>query len=84
MLGVPCLASYVGGVPDMMPTDSNCLLHQHDNVEILAYNIGKIFEQSATWDGKREIEIARKRHDPRQNLSKMLSVYKEIVCTNEK
>ena len=83
MLGVPCLASYVGGVPNMMPTDTNCLLYQHDNVELLAYNIGKIFEHSATWDGKREMEIARKRHDTLQNLSRMLSVYKEIVYKNE-
>ena len=44
--GAPCLASYVGGVPEYATHGNNCLMHRFEDYEMLAYNIIKIFNDS--------------------------------------
>ena len=43
-VGVPCVASYVGGVPQYALHESNCLLYRFEDYEMLAYNIMRLFE----------------------------------------
>ena len=43
-VGVPCVASYVGGVPQYATHESNCLLYRFEDYEMLAYNITRLFE----------------------------------------
>lgn len=43
-VGVPCVASYVGGVPQYAVHERNCLLYRFEDYEMLAYNIVRLFD----------------------------------------
>ena len=75
MLGTPCLASYVGGVPDMMKGNEENL-YRFEEIEMLAEKVCRVFR-----DEDRQVDMraeATKRHDPRINANKLIQVYKSI------
>lgn len=78
LLGVPCLAAYVGGVPDMIPTEACGTMYRFEEVEMLAYQICAWFERSKTFDNTEMRRIARERHDPIRNSMRLLEIYREI------
>lgn len=43
-VGVPCVASYVGGVPEYAINEENSLLYRFEDYEVLAQNIIRLFE----------------------------------------
>jgi len=43
-VGTPCIASYVGGVPEYAVNEENCLLYRYEDYEVLAQNICRLFE----------------------------------------
>lgn len=43
-VGVPCIASYVGGIPEYAVNDGNCLLYRFEDYEVLAQHIIHLFE----------------------------------------
>ena len=79
LLGVPCVASYVGGIPDMMRGNEENV-YRFEEVEMLAQKICRLFalEEQVQQLGREE---ALKRHDPIMNTQKMLNIYQKI--TNE-
>ncbi len=44
MVGTPCVASYVGGIPSMMENETEGLLYQYDAPYWLAHQISRIFD----------------------------------------
>lgn len=46
ILGVPCVASDVGGVSSMMKCDKEGYIYQHDDPVMLAYQMMKVFDNS--------------------------------------
>lgn len=46
MVGAPCVASYVGGVPEYAVNEENCLLYRYEDYEVLAQNICRLFEDA--------------------------------------
>ena len=76
MLGVPSVVSYVGGLPDMISCDSNCRLYRFDDVEMLAYQITKVFENAG--DGSIQQAEARKRHNRMDIAEELTSIYKDV------
>ncbi len=42
-VGTPCVASYVGGVPEYARNEENALLYRYEDYEMLAFNIMRIF-----------------------------------------
>ncbi len=79
LLGVPCLASYVGGTPDLIPNGLCGDLYCYDDIEMLAYKVCRIFDSSQFFDNSEMITMARKRHSPTTNNSALLTIYKEIM-----
>ncbi|EPB8151627.1 glycosyltransferase family 4 protein [Clostridium perfringens] len=80
ILGVPCIASYVGGVPDMITHNIEGFLYQVDAPYMLAYYISKIFE-----DNKKTIELSKNAilraeltHDKEKNSKRILEIYNQI------
>lgn len=75
ILGVPCVASYVGGIPDMMiGCEQN--LYRFEEVEMLAYKVCKVFERE-----EKQINLcsaAITRHDQKANSEQLLTIYNEI------
>ena len=79
MLGVPCIATAVGGTPDLVP-DTKCgRLYRFEDVEHLAFLICKVFQDSAAYDGSHEQGIAYERHNSAKNMETLLNVYDEVL-----
>lgn len=77
LLGVPCVAAYVGGVPDMMRGDEE-FLYRFEEVEMLAEIICKIFADSKTKKYNSAIQIASERHNAKKNVSQLMHIYKSV------
>lgn len=76
ILGTPIVASYVGGVSDMMYGDEEHL-YRFEEIEMLAYKVCKIFANQGKQVDMRE--IANKRHDGEQNMKTTLNIYRTII-----
>lgn len=77
VLGVPCVASYVGGVPDMMKGNEENL-YRFEEVEMLAYKICEIFDnRRAAWE--KLSKLALERHDPDINSKHLYDIYRGIA-----
>jgi glycosyltransferase involved in cell wall biosynthesis len=81
LLGVPCLASYVGGVADMIEHGKNGLLHRFEEAEMLASNICRIFEDDelALKISENARVAAAKRHDGTRNASDLYQIYRKMI-----
>jgi glycosyltransferase involved in cell wall biosynthesis len=81
ILGVPCLASYVGGTADMMEHGENGLLHRFEEVEMLASNICRIFadDELALKISENARVCAAKRHDGARNASDLYQIYQKMI-----
>ncbi|WP_318308110.1 glycosyltransferase family 4 protein [Flagellimonas crocea] len=81
LLGVPVIASYVGGVADMVTHEETGLLYRFEEVEMLAISIKRLIEDKelAIHLSKNGHKEAKKRHDRQANLDQLLSIYKSIV-----
>lgn len=77
LLGVPCVAAYVGGVPDMMRGEEESL-YRFEEVEMLAEIICKIFADSKTKKYNSAIQMASERHNAKKNVSQLMHIYKVI------
>lgn len=77
ILGVPCVASYVGGIPDFMQGDEE-FLYRFDDVEMLAEKICKAFKMEETIDASAIRQVAQKRHNIKEIVNRVLNVYNEI------
>ena len=84
MLGVPCVASYVGGIPDMIPNQACGEMFRFDDVEMLAWKVCDMFEHSLTFDNSEMRRVARERHDKIRNVSQMIEIYKTVMTTNKR
>ena len=78
LLGVPVVASYTGGIPDMMKGDEKNL-YRFEEIEMLACKIVDIFMKA----GGVKTDYMRKealiRHDPIKNTESLINIYKMII-----
>lgn len=79
ILGVPCVASYVGGIPDMMHGDE-ANLYRFEEVEMLAEKVCGIFKDSKTQQIVQEEAI--RRHNRLQNCVRLMDIYASIINFN--
>lgn len=81
ILGVPSIASYVGGVTDRIQHNVDGFHYQHDAPYMLAHYICEIFENEdlALKFSKNARECALKLHDRDQNTRRLIEVYNEIA-----
>ena len=81
ILGVPSIASYVGGIPDMLKDKEEGFLYQHDAPYMLTHYICEIFEKKdlAIKFSKNAREHALKTHDRNENTRRLIKIYNEIV-----
>lgn len=82
ILGVPCISSYVGGVPNMVEDGKTGFLYRFEEVEMLAMLIDKVFsmqEKSLEVLSCNERDVALIRHNPFSNAKKMIEIYHNII-----
>ena len=77
ILGVPCVASYSGGIPDFIPNESCGWLYRFDEYQMLGKLLDELFSIVNSFDGTYERELALQRHSREVNLSRLLDIYKE-------
>lgn len=81
ILGVPSLASYVGGTSDMMVGNEEHL-YRFEEVEMLAYSICSIFQKKGN-DYIVSPNQAMKRHNVRNNSRQLIEIYNTIIANQK-
>lgn len=81
LLGVPCVASDVGGVSDMLTHKLEGFVYQSTAPYMLAHYIDRVFalEAQAEAMGQAAAAHARRTHDPETNLADLLRIYRSIA-----
>ena len=80
IMGVPSVASYVGGVTDRIEHGKNGFFYQHDAPYMLAYYVCKIFENedlAISFSKKAKIN-AQKTNDIKINIKTLKRIYRKI------
>jgi glycosyltransferase involved in cell wall biosynthesis len=80
LIGTPCIASFVGGVPDMVKDGETGLLYRFDDYVMLAFKIIKLFanDDLAKHISKNGINAASERHHKATITSRTLEIYQTI------
>jgi glycosyltransferase involved in cell wall biosynthesis len=80
LLGVPSIAAYVGGVPDMVKEGKTGLMYRFEEFEMLAANMRKVFSDDdlAIRLSENGIIEATKRHNQQVNINKTIGIYNSI------
>lgn len=81
LLGVPTVASDVGGIPDMLSDRKDGILFKKGNVDELVKAILQIWEEPviAAVYGDNASVHARKTHDPDANYERLMQIYRIII-----
>ena len=77
LMGMPCIASSVGGIPDMIEDGRSGLLVPASDAPLLAFRIRQVFrdEETAVRLGKSARVRASERHDPVSVTKQLMSAY---------
>ena len=80
-IGMPCVISYQGGVPDMAIDDKEALFFRNDDPALLAWKIKQVFDNDelALSLSKNAQIRARENHDPKKNTEKLVGIYKQML-----
>lgn len=81
LLGVPLVASYVGGMADLIPNDSCGVMYRSEEYEMLSKKVCDIFEKSSSFDNREMRSVALKRHDAKINAERTIEIYTTIINT---
>ncbi len=86
ILGVPTIASFVGGVADMVEHGKTGLLYRFEEIEMLAEQIRSIFNspQLAKELSKQGIIAAAQRHNQDTNRHQIIHIYSRVAKRNNK
>lgn len=81
ILGVPSIASFVGGTPNMVTHGVSGLLYRFEEIEMLASAIRKIFNDDnlalkISLNGQKEAEL---RHNKQINKENMIKIYNKLI-----
>ena len=78
MLGVPCLASYAGGIATLMKGNEDNL-YRYEDVELLAAKVCRVF---ANRENQLNMQsIAGRRHDINNNCTRLYQIYRTIISS---
>ena len=81
LLGVPCIASFVGGTADLVEHGKTGLLYRFEEVEMLASNVCRVFSDDnfASEISGNEKAVAAARHNQINNAERLYQIYTNIV-----
>ena len=84
LLGVPCVASDVGGTRSMLSSGIEGYLYPFNETYLLDRYIDEIFSnrELAEMFSQNSRNKARQRHDQKHNYQQLLSIYNDIMHTN--
>ncbi|KUP04313.1 glycosyl transferase family 1 [Bacillus coahuilensis p1.1.43] len=85
ILGVPCIASDVGGVSDMLKHKEEGFVYQADAPYMLAHYVCEIFkdDELALKFSNNARAHARKTHEPMTNTNRLIEIYEDMLKKKE-
>ncbi|NDP20105.1 MAG: glycosyltransferase family 4 protein [Paludibacter sp.] len=80
LLGVPCVASCVGGMTDLIAHNETGLLYRFEETEMLANAVCEVFSNDilAKRLSEKGREVAISRHNSQKNAQQLISIYENI------
>lgn len=86
VIGCPVIATYVGGIPDLVNNNQTGFLYPYNEPHTLAFKIMSIAndKELLTKISENEIAVATDRHDPKKIVNNLYDIYKEIIEENNK
>jgi len=80
ILGVPCIASFVGGIPSLIENGKTGLLFGVNDIYMLASQIIKIAKDKdfAKMLGDNAKKVALKRHNPEKIVKRVIEIYEKV------
>ena len=83
ILGVPCVATYCGGIPSMIQDDKSLLFYPFEEFEMLSEKIRAVFSNDglSTSIGRSAVKEAESRHSRLNNLNSLLHIYQSAVSS---
>lgn len=85
LLGTPIVASYAGGIPDMMPYPLSDYLYRFEEVEMLAQKILRVFRQEEWTEYINFVrKTAQQRHNRERIKTDMITIYEDILKKERK
>jgi glycosyltransferase involved in cell wall biosynthesis len=80
LLGVPCIASNVGGTENIMDFGKCGKMYRFEEYEQMAYYISRIFKNGFIQEEVDHAKVqAENRHDAIKNAERLVDIYKQIV-----
>jgi len=85
LVGLPCVAPYVGGIPSLVNDGLSGLFYPLGDAAVMAENIRNIFlnDDMATSLGAEARQVALKRHDRDTVINEYIATYKRIIETSK-
>lgn len=86
VLGVPTVASYIAGVPDLIENKKNGYLYAYDEYYIMADQVIRIFENDslAVWFSDNLKKRARDMYNEEKNTNLVYDAYRDIIYNGAK
>lgn len=80
IIGTPTIASYVGGLPDLIRDGETGLLYRFEEIEMLAEKVRQLFadDDLATRISRQGRETALARHDRKEIAQQLFNIYHTI------
>ncbi|MEJ7560443.1 MAG: glycosyltransferase family 4 protein [Pedobacter sp.] len=80
LLGIPTLASYVGGTMDMIEEGNSGYLFRFEEIQLMAMRICEIFSNRDLAErlSKNAMNVASIRHDAKANAEQLNNIYQKI------
>ena len=81
LIGLPVIASNVGGVPDLVEKGKTGFLYPYNEPHTLAFLIANVYpdEEKLTAISKTAVKTARERHDPERIALTLFQTYQSII-----
>ncbi|MDA8438949.1 MAG: glycosyltransferase [Propionibacterium sp.] len=81
LLGVPCVASFVGGIPSLLDHGVDGFAYQHDAPYMLAHYVGELFDRDdlAESFSRRGRLRAQRRHDRAAVATEQVAIYESML-----
>jgi glycosyltransferase involved in cell wall biosynthesis len=85
MMGIPVVASYVGGLPSLARDEESALFFPPGDDVMCAHQIERVLSDSelAVSLSRRAQEIASERNDPEKITSRQLEIYRQVIAESK-
>jgi len=86
LAGMPCVASFVGGIPDMVSDHDTGLLYPVEDVPLLVNKIRSVFnnDRMAIRLGESARRAANDRHDPKIVVKQLMAAYHKAMAASKR